>query len=96
MLTFRVVQDQDALWAVHFAAYPATVTLFNGDYGSQSFDVQPGVNKLFTPLSPNTYIRGMVQRNGVTILDFSPSTYYFTEYPTTYNYNAFTAFDRED
>ena len=80
---------------MHFAAYPANVTLWTGDTEAESFQVQPGVNKLFKPLTPNSYIRGTVQRNGVTVIDFAPSTFWYTTTPTTYNFNAFTAYRAE-
>lgn len=84
--------DQDVLWAVVFATAPATVTLYTSDTTSQTFQVQAGVNKLSTDLTPGGYMRGTVQRNGQTVIDFRPQGYTFNANPQTYNYNAFTAF----
>ena len=80
------------IWAVVFATAPGTVTLYTADNVQQTFQVQAGVNKLQTDLTPGGYMRGVLERNGQTVIDFRPQGYNFTANPSTYNYNAFTAF----
>ncbi|KAI0086496.1 glycoside hydrolase [Irpex rosettiformis] len=84
--------SQDILWAVVFATAPGTVTLHTSDSASQTFQVQPGVNKLSTQLTPGGYMRGVLERDGQTVIDLKPEGYSFTANPQAYNYNAFTAF----
>ncbi|PSR74813.1 hypothetical protein PHLCEN_2v9527 [Hermanssonia centrifuga] len=83
--------DQDVLWAVVFATANSTVTLYTSDSTSQTFNVNAGVNKISTDLTPGGYMRGTIVRNGQTIVDFRPDGYNFTANPQAYNYNAFAA-----
>ncbi|GJE97162.1 glycoside hydrolase family 71 protein [Phanerochaete sordida] len=84
--------DQDVLWAVVFATAPGSVTLYTADSAQQTFQVQAGVNKLQMPLTPGGYMRGVLERDGQTVIDLRPDGYTFDANPQTYNYNAFTAF----
>lgn len=77
----------DTLWAVAFSTSDSTVTLTCGS-SSQTFEVGPGVQKLKIPLSPGKITITMV-RNGVTVIDHTPSDYTFVTNPKTYNYNAY-------
>ena len=81
---------------MHFASQPGTVTLHTSDSNSQTFQVQAGVNKLFMPLTPGGYMRGVVTRGSQTVIDLRPDGYTFTSSPQNYNYNAFTAFASEN
>ncbi|KAJ3553146.1 hypothetical protein NM688_g3772 [Phlebia brevispora] len=83
---------QDLMWAVVFATLPATVTLWTSDSNSQTSNVQAGVTKLNMPLTETGgYMRAMLRRDGVVIMDFTPSGYHYEPNPSAYNYNAFTA-----
>ncbi|KAI0345808.1 glycoside hydrolase [Trametopsis cervina] len=82
---------QDVLWAVVFATAPGTVELHTSDSVSQTFQVQTGVNKLSTPLTDGGYMRGVLTRNGQTVVDLKPADYNFTSTPELYNYNVYTA-----
>lgn len=84
--------DQDVLWAVVFATAPGSVTLYTSDSAQQTFQVQAGVNKLQMELTPGGYMRGVLTRDGQTVIDLRPQGYTFTATPQTYNFNAFTAF----
>ena len=84
--------DQDVLWAVVFATAPGSVTLSTSDSTQQTFPVQAGVNKLQLELTPGGYMRGVLTRDGKTVIDLRPQGYTFTATPQTYNFNAFTAF----
>ena len=84
--------DQDVLWAVVLATAPVSVTLYTSDSAQQTFSVTAGVNKLQMPLTPGGYMRGVLSRNGETVIDFRPQGYNFTATPETYNYNAFAAY----
>ena len=83
---------QDVLWATVLARAPGTLTLHTSDSSAQTFAVAPGVNKLQMPLTPGGYMRGVLVRDGQTLIDLRPDNYTFTASPQTYNYNAFTAF----
>lgn len=75
------ILSQDTLWAVAFSTSDSTVTLTCGS-SSQTFEVGPGVQKLKIPLSPGKITITMV-RNGVTVIDHTPSDYTFVTNPKT-------------
>ncbi|KAG6376987.1 glycoside hydrolase family 71 protein [Boletus reticuloceps] len=78
----------DKIWAVVFAASPATVTLSTSSSESQTFDVGAGATKLSLPINPGGYMKAVLQRNGQTVIDLCPS-FSFNPSPPSYNFNAF-------
>ncbi|KAF9559027.1 hypothetical protein CPC08DRAFT_763569 [Agrocybe pediades] len=77
---------EDSMWAAVFAAAPATVVLECGS-STNTFQVNPGVNKIKIPLSPGKMTVQM-SRNGQTIINYTPNDYTYISNPVLYNYNA--------
>ncbi|CDO71438.1 Glycoside Hydrolase Family 71 protein [Trametes cinnabarina] len=86
---FELTQDQ--LWAVVLATAPASLTLATGDNATQTFDVQPGVNKFNMSLTPGGFMQGTLTRNNVAVIDLKPDGYTFDPNPATFNFNVFVA-----
>ncbi|KAL7279978.1 hypothetical protein ACG7TL_006389 [Trametes sanguinea] len=86
---FELTQDQ--LWAVVLATAPASLTLATGDNASQTFDVQPGVNKFNMTLTPGGFMQGTLTRDNAAVIDLKPAGYTFDPNPTTFNFNIFVA-----
>ncbi|KAG8214499.1 glycoside hydrolase family 71 protein [Butyriboletus roseoflavus] len=79
---------QDKIWAVVFATSPATVTLSTSSTESQTFQVAAGVSKLSLSISAGGSMKAVLQRNGQTIVDLQPESFYFNPSPSLYNFNA--------
>ncbi|KAF9556741.1 hypothetical protein CPC08DRAFT_736978 [Agrocybe pediades] len=88
---------QDAVWAIVMANAPATVVLSTSgdDQQQQSFEVPAGVTKLAVPIAPGGTMKGVMTRDGQTVvqLDVSPQEFTFQGEVSDkgYNYNAFVA-----
>ncbi|KAJ7109754.1 glycoside hydrolase [Mycena crocata] len=89
--TFELTQDQ--VWAVVLATAPGTVKLSTTDTDEKSFDLVPGVNKLAIPIAPGGTLRGVLTRDGQTVVELAtPATEFtFDGAPATFNYNTFVA-----
>ncbi|KAI0822251.1 glycosyl hydrolase family 71-domain-containing protein [Trametes gibbosa] len=87
----NVELTQDQLWAVVLATAPGTLTLATGDNASQSFDVQPGVNKFNMTLTPNGFMSGTLTRDNATVIQLKPDGYTFNPTPAAFNLNIFVA-----
>ncbi|PPQ91664.1 hypothetical protein CVT25_012877 [Psilocybe cyanescens] len=82
---------EDVVWAVVMTTDPSTVVLSTSSSNSMTFDVPAGVSKLAIPISPGGTMKGVVQRNGQTIVELNPTDFTFQGNPQTYNFNAFVA-----
>ncbi|KAI0753268.1 glycoside hydrolase [Daedaleopsis nitida] len=86
---------QDRIWAVVLATGDAQLTLASGDAdgAAQTFDVRAGVNKFSLPLeaSGHGFMRGVLVRDGQTVVELHPEGFVFDPHPSAYNYNAFVA-----
>ena len=73
------------------ATEPSTVVLSVSPTSSMTFQVPAGVSKLAIPITPGDTMKGVIQRNGQTIVELNPTEFTFQGSPSTYNYNAFVA-----
>ncbi|KAH0831955.1 glycoside hydrolase family 71 protein [Lanmaoa asiatica] len=81
----------DKIWVVVFATSPANVTLSTSSTESQTFPVTTGVTKLSLLINAGGYMKAVLQRNGQTIVNLQPESFYFNPSPSSYNFNAFVA-----
>ncbi|PPQ65381.1 hypothetical protein CVT26_000006 [Gymnopilus dilepis] len=86
---FQILED--AVWAVVMATEPSTVVLSVSPTSSMTFQVPAGVSKLAIPITPGDTMKGVIQRNGQTIVELNPTEFTFQGSPSTYNFNAFVA-----
>lgn len=70
---------------------PSTVTLSVSPTDSTTFQVPAGVSKLAIPISPGGTMKGVIERNGQTVVELNPTEFTFQGSPQTYNFNAFVA-----
>ncbi|KAH6912693.1 glycoside hydrolase family 71 protein [Coprinopsis sp. MPI-PUGE-AT-0042] len=84
---------EDAVWAVVITSKPSTVVLTTSAASSRSFDVPAGVSKLSIPITPGGTMRGVIQRDGNTVVELNPGPEAFTFQgsPKSYNFNVFVA-----
>jgi len=86
---FQILED--AVWAVVMATAPSTVVLSVSSTSSMTFQVPAGVSKLAIPITPGGTMKGVIQRNGQTIVELNPTEFTFQGSPQSYNFNAFVA-----
>ncbi|KAN0087472.1 glycoside hydrolase family 71 protein [Tylopilus felleus] len=79
----------DKIWVVVFATSSATVTLSTSSTISQTFNVAAGVTKLSLSISPGGFMKAVLERNGLTIINLQPQNFTFNPSPPSYNFNAF-------
>ncbi|KDR82870.1 hypothetical protein GALMADRAFT_58253 [Galerina marginata CBS 339.88] len=82
---------EDAVWAVVMATAPSTVILSVSPTSSMTFQVPAGVSKLAIPISPGGTMKGVIQRDGQTVVELNPTEFSFQGNPQNYNFNAFVA-----
>ncbi|KAF8158163.1 glycosyl hydrolase family 71-domain-containing protein [Crassisporium funariophilum] len=82
---------EDAVWAVVMTTSPSTVTLSTSPSTSKTFNVPAGVSKLAIPITPGGTMKGVIERNGQSIVELNPQEFTFEGSPKTYNFNAFVA-----
>jgi glucan endo-1,3-alpha-glucosidase len=84
---------EDAVWAVVITSKPSTVVLSTSSTTSRSFEVPAGVSKLSIPITPGGTMRGVIQRDGNTVVELNPGPEAFTFQgsPNSYNFNVFVA-----
>ncbi|EKM79227.1 hypothetical protein AGABI1DRAFT_74088 [Agaricus bisporus var. burnettii JB137-S8] len=87
--------SQDVVWVVVMTTGPSTVILSTSSdaAASQQIQVPLGVSKLSVPITPGGIMKGIIQREGETIVELAPSPEAFTFQgsPASYNFNAFVA-----
>jgi len=81
--------SEDAVWAVVMTTAPSTVTLSTSSAMSQMFNVPAGLTKLSVPINAGGTMKGIIQRDGQTIVELNPSEFTFQGSPQVYNFNAF-------
>ncbi|KAF8967166.1 glycosyl hydrolase family 71-domain-containing protein [Flammula alnicola] len=84
---------EDAVWAVVLTTAPSTVTLSTSSNSndSKTFQVPAGLSKLAIPITPGGTMKGVIERDGQTIVELNPTDFTFQGSPQTYNFNAFVA-----
>jgi glucan endo-1,3-alpha-glucosidase len=65
------------------------VTLSTSPTNSNTYNVPAGVSKLSIPISAGDTMKGVIQRNGQTMVELSPPEFTFQGSPANYNFNAF-------
>lgn len=70
---------------------PSTVTLSVSPTNSKNFNVPAGVSKLAIPITPGGTMKGVIQRDGKTIVELNPTQFTFEGNPQSFNFNAFVA-----
>ncbi|KAH9480429.1 Glucan endo-1,3-alpha-glucosidase agn1 [Psilocybe cubensis] len=84
---------EDIVWAVVMTTAPSNVILSTSPTNSMTFEVPAGVSKLAIPITPGGTMKGVIQRDGQTVVELAPTADEFTFQgsPQTYNFNAFVA-----
>ncbi|KAF9483528.1 glycoside hydrolase family 71 protein [Pholiota conissans] len=82
---------EDAVWAVVLTTAPATVVLSTSATSIETFEVPAGLSKLAISITPGDTMKGVIQRNGDTVLELNPADFTFQGSPQAYNFNAFVA-----
>lgn len=70
---------------------PSTVVLSTFEDNAKQFQVPAGVSKLSVPITPGGTMKGVIQRDGKTVVELAPKEFTFQGAPTSYNFNAFVA-----